>query len=173
MRSQYSVGVDGTGLRQRRILFRAGVDEGAVAGATAARRRRGARNADQVRLYFADGMPARDVLRIIWQMSSICLLRSGSFAEQNRRVLAARNFARAERQRHHVERDAERLDALAQARQAFDRPRRVQRPRRQQAADVIDAETGEHAQDGVGVAVLRAGFHQRFRPCADSRGRRR
>jgi hypothetical protein len=35
-----------------------------------------------VRLYFADGMPAREVLRIIWQMSSICLLRSGSFASR-------------------------------------------------------------------------------------------
>ena len=28
---------------------------------------------------------------------------------------------------------------------------------------MIDAEAGQHAQDGVGVAVLRAGFHQRFR----------
>ena len=29
-------------------------------------------------LYFTDGMPARDTLRIIWQMSSICFCRSGS-----------------------------------------------------------------------------------------------
>ena len=31
-----------------------------------------------VRLYFTDGMPARAVLRIIWQMPSICFWRSGS-----------------------------------------------------------------------------------------------
>ena len=36
----------------------------------------------KVRLYLTDGMPARPALRIIWQMPSICLPRSGSFARR-------------------------------------------------------------------------------------------
>src|SRR5262249_11636836 len=86
----------------------------------------------------------------------------GTLAEEDVRILGPRDFVRAEGQRHHVERDAERFHALAQARQPVDRPGVVELCRGEPAADVIDAERGEHRQDLVGVVVLCADRHERL-----------
>ena len=67
-----------------------------------------------VRLYFAAGMPARATLRIIWQMSSICRSRSGSLPSRMAGFSLREISLELSGQRHHVEREAERLDALAQ-----------------------------------------------------------
>ena len=125
-----------------------------------------------VRLYLTAGMPARAVLRIIWQMSSICG-RAPALAEHDRGILAARDLRRAQRQRHHVERDAERLDALAQPRQpSTDQPRpsRGDGSRLQMWLTPKPAST----QDRVGIAVLRADLHagpRRRAVCRRSRRR--
>ena len=63
-------------------------------------------------------MPACAALRIIWQMSSISRSRSGLLPSMMFGILERLDLVRAERQRHHVERHAERLDALAQPRAA-------------------------------------------------------
>ena len=123
-----------------------------------------------VRLYLTEGMPARERVADHLADAVDLLLAVRLGAEHDCRTLAARDLRRAHRQWHHVERDSERLDALAKPRQAVDRPRRAHRRRRQPAADVIHAEAGEHFQDLVGVAVLRPDLHACPRGCA-GRGR--
>ena len=101
-------------------------------------------------------------------MSSICSSRSGR-GRAARPGSPTSDLDRAQRQRHHVERDAERLDALLQPRQPVDRPGRVELRRGQPAADVVDAEAGQHAEDRVGVAVLCSDFHPRGRERSGAR----
>ena len=150
--------VDRPGGGQRRILLRLGVDERAVAGTAAADGGRAARNADERQVVLDRGNAgARGIAD--HRADVVDLLVAIGRREQNRGRFTAGDFARAERQRHHVERQAERFDVLAAAGQRVDRPCLIQFCGRQPAADVIDPEAGEHAQNRVGVAVLRPGFH--------------
>jgi hypothetical protein len=122
--------------------------------------------------YLSDGTPARCGADHLTDVVDFAVAIR-ALAEHDVRQLEAADVVRAHRQRHHVERDAERFDVLAEARERLDRPLLVESNGRQAAADVIDAEAGQHAQDGVGVAVLRADFHQRAhgRRCGGLRSR--
>ena len=157
------VRIDAPGNRQRRILPGVGVDERAVSSAPAPKRRLRPRHADEREVVLhrrdarARGVPDHlaDPIELLFAV--------GFLREQDGGALASRDLVRAERERHHVERDAVRFDALLESRQSLDRPSLVETRRRQTAADVIDAEPGERAKDRVRVAVLRPDLHPRPR----------
>ena len=157
------------GYRQRRVLFGVGVDKSAVSCAAATLRRLRSRHADegQVVLHRRNSGARRVANHLADAVDLTIAIRLTP--EQDRGTLAARDFARAERERNHVESESKRLHPLAQARQSFDGPGRIQRRRRQAAADVVDAEASENTQDRIRVTVLRTDLH----PRAHRRSRRR
>ena len=108
--------VDRPGRRQRRILLRLVVDERAVDGAAAPGRRLGAHDAEDghVVLERRDAR-ARGVADHLADVVDLAVAL-GALAEHDVRHLGPRDVVGAHRQRHHVERDAERLDVLAKAR---------------------------------------------------------
>ena len=164
------VGVDAARQGERRFLLCVGVDEGAVPGAAAPRRRTGPWDADDGQVVLdrwdagASGVPDH-LADVVDLPVARRILR-----EQDGRILAPGDFGRAERQRHHGERDAERLDSFPETAESLDRPRAIHLRRRQPAADMGDAETGEDAKDGVRVAVLGPRFHPRRPPSAPRDG---
>jgi len=94
-------------------------------------------------------------------------LRIGLLAQHDRGTLTAADLGRAQRQRHHVERQPERFDVLTAFRERLDRPFGSHLRRGQPAADVIHAEARERPEDWVRIAVLGAGLH-----AGPGRGRR-
>ena len=101
------------------------------------------------------GMPARDVLRTIWQMfDSAIPLRA--LARHDVRVLEFLELVRAERQRHQIERRPNDSTRSRRRVSASTGHWSSSRGGGRRAADVVDAEARHHVQDVVGVAVLRA-----------------
>jgi hypothetical protein len=74
----------------------------------------------------------------------------GALAQHDAGIFRASDVTGAERERYHIEANAERLDAFAQARKAFDGPVRIHADRRQRTADMIDTEGGQDAKGLVG-----------------------
>ena len=114
-----------------------------------------------VRLYFTDGMPARadvadhlaDVVDLPVAIGALASRIAGlSLREISLELSGSGTMSSV------MPNDSTRS---RRRRQPFDRPRLIQLRGRQPAADVVDAEARQHAQDRVGVAVLRAGFHAR------------
>src|SRR5262249_26200825 len=156
-------GTDRPTLRRRRIVFfRLVVDKRAVGRTAATARGSGTNDAEdgEVVLHRGDA-DLGDVADHLTDALDLPVA-FGTCAEHDVGVLGPANGVAAQGQRHHVEFDAETFHALAQFRQALDGPFLVEGPRGQDGANVVDAESGQHAQVGVTGVVLMTCLEEDF-----------